>query len=157
MITVDRHSYIEHATPEEVFEALSDPTRIEQLLPRMRKVEIKSRQANQAHLVTHMSLGGIFGTIPCEGNLHWVEPHEIIFKVKTPLPLQTRWTLSPAVNGTDLQATMSMDLRPMLGPMAAFVPTDAVVDMVGKELDHALTEMSHRLSASVLREQAVAA
>lgn len=157
MIKVNRRSYIENATPEEVFAALSDPARIESLLPRMRKVEVKSRQDNQAHLVTHMSLGGMLGTIPCEGDLHWVEPHEIVFKVNKPVPMETQWTLSQAVNGTDLRATMSLDLRPMLGPMAAFVPVDAVAEMVGKELEEALKEMSRRLSSVVLRERAVAA
>ncbi len=157
MIRVDRRKYIEAATPEYVFAALSDPQGIERLLPRMRKVEIRSRSGNSAHVVTHMAIGGIFGTIPCEGQLQWVEPHEIIFRVKKPLPVEVHWKLAHAVDGTDLQVDMLLDLAPLLGPMAAFVPTQSVIDMIGKELDHALKEMSVRLTQSMPRERAVAA
>ncbi|NNJ09853.1 cyclase [Chloroflexales bacterium ZM16-3] len=159
MITVSRRSYIEAATPEEIFESLSDPERIGHLLPRVQKVELRDRDmdACKAHLVTHMALGGIFGTIRCEGDLTWVEPSEILFKVRTPVSVETRWTLTSAVNGTDLQATMSLDLDPMLGPMAAFVPVQAVSDMLAKELESALKAISAGNGAKKLRERAVAA
>lgn len=157
MIKVDRRSYIEIATPEEVFVALSDPKSVERLLPHMRKVELLSRRENSARLVTHMSLGSMFGTIRCEGIVSWVEPREIVFQVVKPLPLETRWVLSPAVNGTELHATMALDLSPLLGPMAHFVPNHTVSDMIGKEFDLALKEMSFRLRDSVARERAVAA
>lgn len=157
MIKVARRSYIEQATPEEVFAALSDPKSLTNLLPRVRKVEMLERHDTTARLATHMSLGGIFGTIRCEGDLSWVEPREIIFSVRKPLPVETRWILVPAVNGTDLQATMSLDLVPLLGPMAQFVPTEAVADMIGKELDTALKAITTRCAGSALREKAVAA
>ncbi len=159
MITVSRRNYIEAATPDDVFAALADPNRISQLLPRFQKVEIKNRdmEARTARLITHMSLGGIFGTIRCEGDLTWTEPSEILFKVRTPVPVETRWTLSSAVNGTDLQATMALDLDPMLGPMASFVPVQAVSDILAKELESALKSISERCSGKKLRERAVAA
>jgi carbon monoxide dehydrogenase subunit G len=159
MITVTRRAYIESSSPEEVFASLSDPSRIGQLLPRVEKVEMLNRnmETHTARLVTYMSLGGIFGTIRCEGDLTWTEPGEILFKVRTPVPVETRWTLSPAVNGTDLQATMSLDLAPMLGPMAAFVPVQAVSDMLAKELESALTSIQAGSANKGLRERAVAA
>jgi carbon monoxide dehydrogenase subunit G len=159
MITVTRRSYIEASTPEEVFATLSDPKGIAQLLPRVQKVEMLNRnlEMRSARLVTHMSLGGMFGTIRCEGDLTWVEPSEILFKVRTPVPVETRWTLTPAVNGTDLQATMALDLAPLLGPMAAFVPVDAVADMLARELESALKAITERSGGSNLRERAVAA
>ncbi|MBX0329339.1 SRPBCC family protein [Oscillochloris sp. ZM17-4] len=159
MITVTRRSYIESATPAEIFDSLSDPSRIGQLLPRVQKVEMLSRdmETRTARLVTHMSLGGIFGTIRCEGDLTWEEPGEILFKVRTPVPVETRWTLTSAVNGTDLQATMSLDLAPMLGPMAAFVPVQTVGDMLAKELESALKAISESSAAPKPRERAVAA
>lgn len=156
MITVKRRSYIEGATPEEVFTALSDPKGIERLLPRMRKVELLSRRANCARLVTHMAIGGMFGTIRCEGDLHWIEPHEIVFKVAKPLPVETRWSLAQAPRGTELNATMSLDLKPLLGGMAKFVPNDAVADMIGKELDSALKEMTLRMREALVRTPAAA-
>lgn len=157
MITVDRRSSVVDATPTEVFQALSDPGRIESLLPRMRKVEIIPRDTDSARLVTHMAIGGGFGTIRCEGDLYWVEPHEIIFKVKKPLPVEMRWSLTPSIKGTDLKATLQLDLIPLLGPMAKFIPRESVIDMIGKELESALKELSRRLSHSVVRERAVAA
>ncbi len=157
MITVDRRSSVAQATPSEVFQALSDSNRIESLLPRMRKVEVVSRNTDSARLVTHMAMGGIFGTIRCEGDLHWVEPHEIVFKVKKPLPLEMRWHLTPSINGTDLKATLQLDLTPLVGPMAKFIPRESVMDMIGKELESALKELSLRLGHSVLQERAVSA
>lgn len=157
MITVVRRSYIQDVTPEEVFAALSDPKSLNQLLPRVRNVEMLNRNASSARLVTHMSLGGIFGTIRCEGDLTWTEPREIVFQVRKPLPVETRWVLSPAVNGTELQATMLLDLTPLLGPMAQFVPTNAVADMIGTELDQALKTIAARCAEIVKRAQAAAA
>ncbi|MEI7769453.1 MAG: SRPBCC family protein [Chloroflexales bacterium] len=159
MITVTRRAYIETSSPEEVFAVLSDPNRIGNLLPRFHKVEILNRnmETRTARLVTHMSIGGLFGTIRCEGDLTWTEPGEILFKVRTPVPVETRWTLSPAVNGTDIQATMWLDLVPMLGPMAAFVPVQTVSGMLGRELESALTTIRERSQRNEIREQAAAA
>lgn len=159
MIKVTRRAYLENSTPEAIFAALSDPKSIGKLLPRVQKVEMLNRdEANRkARLVTHMGMGGLFGTIRCEGDLTWVEPREILFKVRTPLPVETRWTLTQAVNGTEVQATMALDLAPMLGPMAAFVPTQQVADMLAAELDSALKAIAAQLRDSNLRERAVAA
>lgn len=159
MIKVTRRAYMEHTTPEAIFAALSDPKRIVTILPRMQKVEMLNRDdaSGKARLVTHMSLGGIFGTIRSEGDLTWVEPREIVFKVRTPVPMETRWTLTPAVNGTELQAAMALDLAPMLGPMAAFVPTQQVGDMLAAELDSALKAIAAQLRDEGARERAAAA
>jgi carbon monoxide dehydrogenase subunit G len=159
MIKVARRAYIEGTTPEAIFAALSDPASIGQLLPRVQRVEMLNRdEANRkAKLVTHMGLGGLFGTIRCEGDLTWVEPREILFSVRTPVPVETRWTLTPAVNGSDIQATMSLDLAPLLGPMAAFVPVQQVADMLAAELEAALKAIAARMSNTPLHERAVAA
>ncbi|NTU78746.1 MAG: cyclase [Chloroflexales bacterium] len=159
MIKVNRRAYLEHTTPEAIFATLSDPNGIAKLLPRMQKVDLLDRDdVNcKARLVTHMSLGGIFGTIRCEGDLTWVEPREILFKVRTPVPVETRWVLTSAVNGADIQATMTLDLTPMLGPMAAFVPTQQVAEILAAELDAALKAITNKMRDSGLRERAVAA
>lgn len=161
MIKVNRRAHIEQTTPEAIFAALSDSQSIADILPRVQKVEILSRdEANRkARLVTHMSLGGIFGTIRCEGDLTWEDDREIVFQVRTPLPVETRWSLSPAIGGTDVQTSMALNLVPMLGPMAAFVPTQQVADMLTAELDAALKGLAKRMAESEpeLNERAVAA
>lgn len=159
MIKVTRRAYLEGSTPAEIFAALSDPSSIAQILPRVRRVEMLNRDesARRARLVTHMGLGGIFGTIRCEGDLTWEDGREILFKVRTPVPVETRWTLTQGVGGTELHATMTLDLAPMLGPMAAFVPVQQVSDMLAAELEAALTAIDSRMREAVLRERAVAA
>ncbi|GAB4439113.1 MAG: SRPBCC family protein [Chloroflexi bacterium OHK40] len=159
MIKVTRRAHLEGATPAAIFAALSDPKSIGQLLPRVQKVELLNRDevGRKARLVTHMSMGGIFGTIRCEGDLTWEDGREILFKVRTPLPVETRWTLVPGVNGTEIQATMGIDLAPMLGPMAAFVPVQTVSEMLGTELEGALKAIAVKLRDEAPRERAVAA
>lgn len=159
MIKVARRAYIEGTTPEAIFAALSDPARIGQLLPRVQRVELLSRDdvARKARLVTHMGLGGIFGTIRCEGDLSWEENREILFQVRTPLPVETRWTLAQGVNGAEVRATMSLDLAPMMGPMAAFVPVQQVSDMLAAELETALKALARQVRDGGLKERAVAA
>ncbi len=157
MIKVIRGSYIPDTTPEEVFIALSDPNALSKLIPRIQKVELKDRRENSARLITYMSIGGIFGSVRCEGTLDWVDSREIVFKVQNPLFIENHWVLSPAVNGTDLQATMKMDLTPLLGPMAQFVPTEMVTDTVAKEFDQTLRAVTDRCAALPRVRQAAAA
>jgi carbon monoxide dehydrogenase subunit G len=159
MIKVARRAQIEGSTPEAIFAALSDPQGIGQLLPRVQKVEMLNRDdvARKAKLVTHMGLGGLFGTIRCEGDLTWTEPSEIVFQVRTPLPVETRWSLAPTAAGTMVSASMALDLTPMMGPMAAFVPVQQVGDMLAQELETALRALAARMRDSNLRERAVAA
>jgi ribosome-associated toxin RatA of RatAB toxin-antitoxin module len=159
MIKVARRAYIEGTTPEAIFAALSDPKSIAQLLPRVQKVEILSRDdvARKARLVTHMGLGGIFGTIRCEGDLSWEDNREILFTVRTPIPVETRWSLAPGVNGAEVRASMGLNLAPLLGPMAAFVPTQQVGDMLAAELESALKAIARQMRDVELQERAVAA
>lgn len=159
MIKVTRRGTVEAATPEQIFAALNDPQGIAQMLPRVSKVELSdmNEAAGTAKLVTHMALGGIFGTIRCEGDLSWTEPSEIVFKVRTPMPLETRWTLTPKGEDTEVAATMFLDLTPMLGPMAAFVPMQQVAEMLSKELDSALKAVMAKCAGMNARERAIAA
>jgi carbon monoxide dehydrogenase subunit G len=157
MIKVARRSLIEHATPEEIFAALSDPNGLTQLLPRVKKVEMLQRTDTRARLVTHMAMGGMFGNIRCEGDLTWTEPREIVFVVRKPLPVETRWQLFAAPTGTEIQASMALDLAPMLGPMASFVPTEQVTDMLTREIEDTIKALRVRVSEKNLRERAIAA
>lgn len=159
MIKVTRRTYLEGFTPTEIFEALSDPQNIAQILPRVQKVELTQRddQARKARLITYMSMGGIFGTIRCDGDLTWEVDRSIDFRVRTPLPVETSWQLARGTNGTDLQVTMSLNLAPLLGPMVVFVPTQQVSDMVAAELEKTLAAIERRMQERATSARAMAA
>lgn len=157
MIKLNLRSHLKGATPDEVFDALSDREGLNILLPRMRKIEFYDERANSQKMVMHISIGAGFGTIRCEGTLSWVEPHELTFTVHTPLPVETKWKLAPAVNGTELDISMQLDLEPMLGPMARFVPSATVKEMMQKEMTHAIKQIALRVQDTRVKDQAVAA
>jgi hypothetical protein len=151
MIKVGRRCHIEGVTPEQVFTTLSNPSLISQILPRVQKTELHDRDdvARHAKLVTYMSMGGLFGTIRCEGDLTWQDNREIVFTVRTPLPVETRWVISPAINGTDIQVVMGIDLKPLLGAMASFVPEKTVADMLGSDLETALRGVARQTRQTI--------
>lgn len=155
MITLTRSRTVA-ASPEEIFALLSDPNQLTTLLPRIQRVEVLERHADHARLATHMSLGHGFGTVRCEGELHWNAPHEINFTVQKPLPVQNNWSLVAVPDGTEISVTMSLDLAPMLGPFAQFVPTVAVSDMLSRDLEDTLNQIADAV-APALQERAVAA
>ena len=153
MISLKRTRLVD-ATPEEIFAALADPTQLQQLLPRVQRVEVLEQHADHARLATHMAIGNGLGTIRCEGELRWTEPTHISFTVRKPLPVENVWHLKPVSGGTEISVTMSLDLSPMLGPFAKFVPANTVTDMLSQDLDTMLSGMS-RFATSGRRQQRV--
>jgi hypothetical protein len=153
MIRVDRTRHID-ATPEEVFAVLSDPGNLSELLPRVRRIEFIERKADHARVATHIALG-LFGDIRSEGEVRWQTDREVIFSSLRPVPVESRWTLTPANGGTELCAALSLDLAPLIGPFAAFIPNDQVTRMIGPDLDSALAELASRVEGR--RKQAVGA
>jgi carbon monoxide dehydrogenase subunit G len=143
MIQINRTRYI-NATPHAVFAALCDPNNLASLIPRVRQVEMIERQPDRARIVTHMSIGP-FSNIRSEGDVQWQDDREVIFSSRTPLPVEARWTLTPSGSGTELQAALSLDLTPLIGMLAAFVPQKDVANMVGPDLDAALAEVARRV------------
>jgi len=143
MISVNRHRHIA-ATPEAVFAALSDPGNLSGLMPRLRRVEMIERQADCARVSTQMALGP-FGDFRSEGDVRWEQGREVVFSAHRPVTVEARWTLTPANGGTDLHAALSLDLAPIIGPLAAFVPQKDVANMVGPDLDAALAEIARRV------------
>jgi carbon monoxide dehydrogenase subunit G len=151
MIIVDRSRHI-NATPEAIFAALSDPEHLAELLPRVRKIEFITRGVDQAHIATHMALGP-FGDIRSEGDVRWQSNREIVFNTYKPVMVEARWTLTPANGGTDLHASLTLDLAPLIGPFAAFVPPEQVTRMIAPDLDLALVALAGRVEG--LRERSV--
>jgi hypothetical protein len=153
MITVDRTRHIA-ATPAEIFAALSDPGKLSGLLPRVRRIEFIERTADCARVATHMALG-LFGDIRSEGEVCWQTDREVVFSSHRPVRVESRWTLIPANGGTDLCAALSLDLAPLIGPFAAFIPPEQITRMIGPDLDTALAELASRVEGR--HEQAVGA
>ena len=143
MIRINRTRYIV-ATPEAVFAALSDPSNLAGLMPRVRRVEMLDRQPDRARIATQMTIGP-FSNIYSEGDVRWQAGREVVFNSRRPVPVEARWTLTPCGSGTNLQAALSLDLAPLIGMLAALVPQKDVVNMVGPDLDAALAEVARRV------------
>jgi carbon monoxide dehydrogenase subunit G len=143
MISVNRTRHID-ASPDAVFAALSDPEHLSGLMPRVRRVEMVEQGADHARIATRMALGP-FGEIRSEGDVRWTSGREVVFSARRPVGVEARWTLTPAGEGTDVQAALSLDLAPIMGPLAAFVPQKDVASMVGPDLDAALAEVARRV------------
>lgn len=145
MITIQMQATIDNATPGDVFHAVSDPQGLKTLLPRMKRIDHTPLGHDRARVVMHISIGSIFGTIPCDGILSWVEPREILFRVTTPLPVENRWVLTGDGHRTHLDINLWLDLAPFLGTMTRYVPQQIVKDMMRKELTHAVHQIPRRL------------
>ena len=143
MIRINRTRHID-ATPEAVFAALSDPSNLAGLMPRVRRVDLMDRQPDRARIATQMAIGP-FANIRSEGDVRWQAGREVVFSTRRPLPVEARWILKPSGSGTDLQAMLSLDLAPLIGVLAAFVPHKDVANMVGPDLDAALAEIARRV------------
>jgi carbon monoxide dehydrogenase subunit G len=146
MIYVKRMRHIA-ASPQAVFAALSDPSNLAGLMPRVRRVEMLDRQVDYARIATQMSIGP-FTNIRSEGDVRWQTDREVVFSSRQPLPVEARWTLTPSGDGTDLQAALSLDLAPLMGPFAALVPDNEVAKVVGPDLEAALAEIARRVAGT---------
>ena len=92
------------------------------------------RQADRARIATQMAIGP-FTDIRSEGDVRWQTDREVVFSSRPPVPVEARWTLTPSGDGTDVQAALSLDLAPLMGLFAAFVPHKDVANMVGPDLE----------------------
>ncbi len=147
MIYVARRSCIATATPEDIFLVLSQPEGLMLLMPRLRKAEVRERHEDHANLMLCIFIGSMLGTVCCEGVLRWVEPREMVFDVRTTLRGTIRWLLETGENGTDVNVILSLDLKPLLGPMIHFLPRHSVERTIGNELDQAFRDLSVRFAA----------
>jgi carbon monoxide dehydrogenase subunit G len=144
MIEVTRARHIP-APPDAVFALLSSPDELHGLLPRVERVELLERHADHARIATHMAFGP-FGSIRTEGDVRWTDGREIVFRADQFITVEARWTFTPANNGTDARLTLRLDLAPLLGPLAAFVPPERVAAMVAPDLDAALAAVAGRVA-----------
>jgi carbon monoxide dehydrogenase subunit G len=145
MIRVTRSRQIA-ADPSTVFATLTDHTQLASLLPRVRRVDVLEQTENSARVATHMAFGP-FGDLRNEGDVRWQENREIVFSSRKPVTVESRWTLAPVGNGTEVTVQLELDLAPLIGPLAAFVPPEQVINMVGPDLEAALNALDQRLQA----------
>jgi hypothetical protein len=156
MSTVKPHAGIAHPTasservriiradPTTIFALLSEPHNLTTILPRVQRIEILERSATSARVRTHMAFG-MLGSITAIGMVQWIEGRELLFSADRPVGVESRWTLLPDPAGTRMVATMVLDLAPMMGPLAAFIPADSVAAMIGPDLDAALAAIAQRV------------
>ncbi len=135
-----------NASPEHVFALLADPQSLASILPRVQRVDVLSQGQDSAHVRTHMSMG-ILGSITSEGDVRWIKNRELIFSSPKPAKVITRWTLTPSGQGTHINLHMTLDLTPMLGPLASFVPPQSVIDMIAPDLEAALEAIAKSLAS----------
>lgn len=150
-ITVRRMRYIA-ASPSAIFSSLCDPQELTELMPRVRRIDLLERGPDHARVATHMALGP-FGEIRNEGTVRWQEGREVTFTSKRPIPVSTHWQLTPIDGGTEVEVSLTLDLTPMLGFMAAFVPSDQVINMIGPDLDTALRTLERRANTGLLERE----
>jgi carbon monoxide dehydrogenase subunit G len=143
LIKVSRDRQID-APPEAVFAALADPEQLSAIMPRVRRVEVLERGIDRARVATHMAIGP-FGDIRSEGDVRWQTGREVVFITHKPVAVEARWALAPSGGGTRLQATLSLDLASLLGPLATFVPQNEVANMVAPDLEAALAAIAKRV------------
>ncbi|MDW8148018.1 MAG: SRPBCC family protein [Roseiflexaceae bacterium] len=129
---------------DDVFDVLTDPQTLAGLLPRVKKVEVLHRGASSARVATHMAVGP-FVTIRSEGDVHWQHNQEVVFTSRHPVTVESRWSFVPEGKETNLRVKLTVDLAPMLGPLAAMVPADQVADVIGPDLDQVLTALARRI------------
>lgn len=146
MLTIDRQSCIEAATPEEVFAILSSPENMLQLLPRLRKAELETFTDGTTNLALCLAIGGMFGTICFDGNLTWIEPAEIVLYAYRSLQGEIRWILEPTVQGTNLRVLAQLDIAPLLGPLMFVVSTAHVERKIGNELEQSLHSLAEQFA-----------
>jgi carbon monoxide dehydrogenase subunit G len=135
-VVVSRARHIA-APPAAVFAALARPEGLAGILPRVKKIEVLQQSETQARIVTHMQLTP-FNSIRAEGEVRWQGTREIVFRTTEPAGVETRLELRPTASGTNLYATLALDLAPMLGPLAAFVPHDQVAKAAEPDLDNTI-------------------
>ncbi len=129
--------------PERVFAILSSPANLAELLPRVRRVEMLERSATRAHIVAHLALTPFY-TIRADGEVRWVTNREICFSAIEPAQVEACYQLEPDGDGTQVRATLRLDLSSMLGALGALVPDESIVALATPDIDATLAALARR-------------
>ena len=137
-------SRVIHATPAVIFALMAEPCNLAAILPRVQRVEVLRRVGDTARVRTYMAIGPI-GAFAAEGEVRWEPGRELVFRATKPVLVESRWTLTPEAADTRVTIAMTLDLSPMLGPLAAFVPPASIAALVIPDLDAALAAIAQRV------------
>jgi hypothetical protein len=140
LISVSRARHIA-APPEAVFAVLADPAALAGLMPHIKSVELLEQGDAWARVATSLQLTP-FNTLRAEGVVRWQGMREIVFSTRQPVGVETRLELRPTATGTNLYATLTLDLAPMLGPLAAFIPYAQVAAVTAPDLEAMLNTIA---------------
>lgn len=141
-VSVERGRKID-ASNSRLFALLSDPQALAGLLPRVKKVEVIQRGEASARVATHVAVSP-FTTVRSEGEVRWQQDQEVVFLSRQPVIVESRWSFSPSGQGTDVRVSLTVDLSPLLGPMAAMVRREHLEAMIAPDLDAALSALGRR-------------
>lgn len=139
-----RRERVVRASAEQIFALMREPSGLSAVLPRVSRIEILAQREGQATVRTHMSLAPL-GNITSEGIVTWVNEREVVFRSERPVAIESRWMLISVAQGTRVVVELALDLAPMMGPLAAFVPPSSVSGMLIPDLDAALLAIAKRV------------
>jgi carbon monoxide dehydrogenase subunit G len=141
-----RRSRVLEASPAEVYGALSDPQGLGRLLPRVTRLRMRKTGEHSADLTTWMQFP-VVGEVQTDGELAWQENQEVVYRSRSTLPVTARWTIAAHPEGALLTGELDLNLVPLLGPLARFVPEQSVKDVMAKELDKAIDALTSAVAA----------
>jgi hypothetical protein len=144
-VRVERSRLI-RATAEAIFALMAEPQQLAGILPRVQRVEVLRRSDTSARVRTHMAIGPV-GSFAADGDVRWVAGRELVFRATQPVLVESFWRLVPQANATLVTVTMTLDLTPMLGPLAALVPPDSIHTLIIPDLDAALAAIAGKVEA----------
>jgi uncharacterized protein YndB with AHSA1/START domain len=142
-VRVERSRTI-RATADAIFALMAEPQQLAALLPRVQRVEVLHRSDTSARVRTHMAIGPV-GSFAADGDVRWVVGRELVFRATQPVLVESYWRLVPQTNSTLVSVTMTLDLTPMLGPLAAFIPPDSIRGLIIPDLDAALAAIARNV------------
>ncbi len=146
MITVTRERQLRRPISE-LWQLLANPHNLPRILPQIARVEVSEPTSAAQPLTAYFDFGAHLGTQAAQGTFSTIEQQSIRFEAEQPLPIVARWQLQPQANSTKVHASLSFDLKPILGPAAKVVPLSMVKSEITRELEQALRRIE-RLALS---------
>lgn len=135
MIQVERRKTI--AAPVDVVKAaLSDVEHLDRLLRRVERVEVQGSTAERARVTLALRTSR-FGVMRIDGEARLL-PNGTRFVAVKPLQIDSRWTVEARGDATEVTAQLAIELAPILGAFARFVPARMVESKLSQELDESL-------------------
>ena len=135
MFEVERRRMI--AAPVDVVKAvLVDVENMRLLMPQAERVEVRGSTAERARVTIGLRLGRM-GLRTVEGEAR-VLPNGMRFVAVQPAQIDSRWTVTPRGDSTEVTAQLTFEPGGMLGTFGRFLPRRIVEDQIGRELEASL-------------------